>query len=99
MKYYYCLHNCIINGIECIEGVCLTKDEWDLVLEQPKYDITFNKFYFAEVPTKDSLPNGRWGNGGKCNVNLQPEIKSDVVERFLSSLSMPYFDTVSKTIA
>jgi hypothetical protein len=68
--YYYCLHNCIINNIECIEGVCLTLDEWNLVLENPKYNISFNRFYFAEVPTKDSKPNGKWGNGGKCSIDI-----------------------------
>jgi hypothetical protein len=64
-KYYYCVKNCIINKVEAKAGMCLSKKEWNIFLNNPIYDIDLASYYFQIVPTKDSVVTEFWGNGSK----------------------------------
>lgn len=63
-RKYYCLHDCIINKIECKQGSIKTLEDWKKHLnDYPHKVVEWNRFFFHEMKDDSDIPLKWWNNG------------------------------------
>lgn len=79
MSYYYCIYDCVINGIQCYGGTCKSLESWNEYLNNPLYPIDFNSYFFRKVNSIDEVPKSAWGNGSKQMQEEREKLKQYAV--------------------
>lgn len=92
-QLYYCLHDCIINKIECKQGEIKSLEDWKKHLQDyPHKVVEWNRFYFYPMKDEKDLPTEWWGNGSMKNKSIE----SFVIKESIKSYETQYNDLMDE---